>query len=187
MVLEGTKLWNSHAEYTESPEDEERGPLSPTQLCVQVDSKMNSSCQLLPSSSLELCWGYPAPPASWPYQYSLPSSTLSHIKNPTTLRFSVHQSRGRHMQVLISRPKICHCSASRVILIILEGSFTWLCWEVCRNFVLDLAFISLNVTSGVLLVMLFYDAEKTKGVPCMDDNSQTCPGLGSVNSRTWLH
>lgn len=132
--------------------------MSSAQLCVQVHSKVNSSCAFLPSGSLcqlRLCWGTQLLHLCGHTNTACSLSILSHIKNPITLRFWLHWSRWRSRQILTSRPKIYCSRASRTIWIILQGSSIWLCWEVCRNTVLDPAFISLSVTLGTLLVMLF--------------------------------
>lgn len=143
--------------------------MSSAQLCVQAHSKVNSSCAFLLSGSLcqlRLCWGTQLLHLCGHTNTVCFLSTLNHIKNPITLRFWFHWSRRRSRQILTSRPKIYCYRASRTIWIILQGSSIWLCWEVCRNTVLDLAFISLNVTLGTLLVMLLYDAEdKQRGSP----------------------
>lgn len=166
--------------------------MSSAQLCVQAHSKVNSSCAFLPSGSLcqlRLCWGTQLLHLCGHTNAVCSLSTLSHIKNPITLRFWLHWSRWRSRQILTSRPKIYCYRASRTIWIILQGSSTWLCWKVCRNTVLDLAFISLSITLGTLLVMLLYDAEdKTKREShAWDDSSQTCPESGSFSASTWVH
>lgn len=89
--------------------------------CVQPHSKVNSSWAFLPSGSLcqlRFCWGTQLLHLCRHTNTVCSLSTLSHIKNPIALRFWLHWSRWRSVQILTSRPKIYCERASRTI-----GSF----------------------------------------------------------------